>query len=247
MHRANRGSISVIIPALNEEDNLAATISNVLKVVACHFQDWELLVFDDGSSDRTGLIADELAKKDPKIIVTHHPTPRNLGACYKEGIEKSSKDFLIMIPGDNECGLDVMESIFKMAGNADIIIPFTNNQEVRPVGRRVLSSAFTQLVNTISGCRLRYYNGAVLHKTELIKSIAIQTDSFGYQAEALVKLLRKGHTFEQVGIKITYRPTGKSKAFRIDNVIKVARFLSTLAVESRLAGLIVKSRKNFAV
>ncbi len=238
-----KGSISVIIPALNEEKNLEATVKNVLLVVAKHFEDWELLLFDDGSSDRTGLIGDSLAKANPQIRVTHHPTPRNLGACYKEGVEKATKQFVIMIPGDNECGIDVMESIFAIAGDADIIIPYTSNAEVRPLGRRFLSSAFVTLVNFISGCRLRYYNGAVLHKTKLIKKVAIETDSFGYQAEALVKLLKQGHSFKEVGTKITYRPHGKSKALKIDNVIKVARFLSTLAVQSRLAAPGSRSKK----
>lgn len=126
-----------------------------------------------------------------------------------------------------------MEKVFSLAGKADMIIPFTSNANVRPLGRRVLSSAFISLMNTISGFQLKYYNGAVLHKTELVRDCGIQTNGFGYQAEALVKLLRQGCSYEEVGTEITYRPHGKSKALRLKNIIAVTKFLASLTIETR--------------
>jgi dolichol-phosphate mannosyltransferase len=227
-------TLSVIIPAFNEEANIENAVINIRSVVSKYFSDWELLVFDDGSSDHTGAIADEMALSDPKIRVIHHLIPHNLGGCYKEGLRLASKEFLIMVPGDNECGVDVMERIFKLVGRADMIIPYTENPEVRPVTRRILSRAFVFLVNALTGNHLSYYNGAVLHTTAIINSIEIHTDSFGYQAEALVKLLKAGHSYLEVGTKIDYRPSGVSKALRPNNILTVARFLSTLSLESRM-------------
>jgi dolichol-phosphate mannosyltransferase len=226
-------SLSVIVPALNEEANLKATVRSVSETVTRYFGDYEILIFNDGSRDRTGEIADQLAASDSKIRVVHHTTPKNLGACYKEGVERATKEFVIMIPGDNECGPAVMTRVFDLAGTADIIIPFTSNAEVRPFARRLISKTFVVLCNFVSGNHLKYYNGAVLHKTHLVQNCGIKTDSFGYQAEILAKLLRKGHSYQEVGTEITYRPHGKSKALRLTNVIRVLNFLADLAIESR--------------
>lgn len=218
------------MPALNEERNLEAAVCMVQQVVPPFFDDYEILIFNDGSTDRTGEIADRLAASDPRIRVTHHARPKNLGGVYKAGVQLATKRYVIMLPGDNENGSETVTRIFELAGEADIIVPFVANTEVRPLKRRILSRAFVLLTNLVSGCRLRYYNGTVLHKTEIIKRCPIRTDGFGYQAEALVTLIRAGHTYREVGVELARRPEGASKALRLDNVLKVGRFLTSLAV-----------------
>ena len=85
-------SVSIVVPALNEEKNLEATIESVRQIVPRFFPDWEILIFDDGSTDTTGKIADRLAVGDTRIRVTHHASPRNLGGCYREGVRQSKKN-----------------------------------------------------------------------------------------------------------------------------------------------------------
>jgi glycosyltransferase involved in cell wall biosynthesis len=216
---------------LNEEANLATTIDSIRHSSSKYFKDYEIIILNDGSTDQTGQIADKLASQDPRIRVIHHASPRNLGRCYAEGVEQSRHHFVIMIPGDNECGVEVMDTVFQLAGKADMIIPFTSNPEVRPLSRQLLSRAFVWLLNVTSGCRLTYYNGAVLHRTSLVKKFGIRTDGFGYQADLLVRMLRAGHSYREVGTKITYRPKGKSKAFRLNNLIKVSSFIGQTLLE----------------
>lgn len=227
-------SISVIVPALNEENNIEPTVRTVEGTVRKYFSDWEILIFNDGSRDRTGELAESLAKENPKLKVFHHDSPKNLGGCYKRGVQLASKEYVIMVPGDNEIGADVMQKIFELTGSADIIIPYTANLEVRPLGRIIISRAYVHLMNLISGFRLCYYNGAVLHKTELVKSCNIQTDSFAYQAEALVKLLRKGYSYKEIGIQITYRSQGKSKALSFKNIWTVLKSMWQIFCETRI-------------
>jgi len=228
-------SLTVVVPALNEEMNLEATIKNIQETAPLYFEDWEILIFNDGSTDATGKIADRLAKAEPRIRVFHHERPRNIGGCYKAGIQLASKHFLIMIPGDNECGSTVMKRVFERAGNADMIIPYTSNHEVRPWGRQVLSRLFVWWINRVGGQNLHYYNGAVLHRTDLLRSIPISTDGFGYQAEILLKLLKRKHTYQEVGIEITYRPFGSSKAISLASLLKMGRFLFQLTFQQSAA------------
>jgi len=190
-------------------------------------------VIDDGSTDGTGAIADDLAGRDARIRVVHHDRPRNLGYAYKAGVALARFEYVIMFPGDDEGSDEQLDAVLSRAGTADVVVNYISNPEVRPWSRRVVSRAFVALVNTLLGLRLRYYNGTVLHRTALVRAIEIRTDSFAYQAEALVKLLRAGHSYVEVGTPISPRAGGRTKAFRVRNTIEVGRTLLRLRLGGR--------------
>ncbi len=229
-----RPSLSVIIPALNEEDNIEECVGEVLAAVGERFSDYEILIFDDGSTDATGGIADDLASRDKHIRVIHNGRTMGFGYNYRTGVERAKKDYVVMFPGDNEIPSRSMKKVLDLAGTADIIIPYTVNTRVRPPARRIVSSLFTITLNLLFGLRLRYYNGTVVHKSALIKSVPMTTDSFAYQAEILVKLIKAGRGYVQTGMYLRDREHGSSKAFRIKNIIDVFKTIGRLFVKVRL-------------
>jgi dolichol-phosphate mannosyltransferase len=97
-----RPTLSVIIPALNEEANIAAATEEVIKTVQERFADYEILLFDDGSTHRTGSIMDQLAAQNPRIRVTHNHQSHELGGVYKQGVAMASFGYILLVPGDNE-------------------------------------------------------------------------------------------------------------------------------------------------
>lgn len=225
--------ITVVIPALNEAENLAGAVDRCRRVAARHFPDFELIVVNDGSTDATGLIAERLAAADPRVRVVHHERPRNLGACYKDGVGLARFEYVLLFPGDDEGTDEQLHAVMSRAGSADIVVNYTSNPEIRPWSRRVVSRAFVALLNTLFGLRLRYYNGTVLHRTGLVRGITIRTDSFAYQAEALVKLLKTGHSWVEVGTPLAPRAGGRTKAFRLKNLVQVGQALARLMVDVR--------------
>jgi hypothetical protein len=100
--------------------------------------------------------------------------------------------------------------------------------EVRATVRQIISRVFTYTVNKISPTNIPYYNGLSVHKVSLLRNITIQTDSFGFQAEIIVRLLRAAATYKVVGTTISERKTGSSKAFTIKNILEVAKILGVL-------------------
>jgi dolichol-phosphate mannosyltransferase len=222
-------SISVIVPALNEERNIVEAVREVHRAVAGRFSDYEILLFDDGSTDRTGSLMDEIAASDPRVRVTHNPTSRNLGGVYKQGVEMASFDYVVMMPGDNENPSSAMLPAFDAIGRADIVVPYVRRGG-RPLARRVASRAYVLLMNATFALRLRYYNGTVIHRTANVRGIRIETDSFAYQAEVLVKLLRQGETFVEVPVELPASGGGDSKAFRPKNVYGVLAAIVRLGV-----------------
>lgn len=221
-------TVSVIVPALNEQGNIAATVHEILTALDGRFADFELLLIDDGSTDDTGPIMDQLAASNPHLRVVHNPQPSNFGGAYKKGLGFVRMQYVMMVPGDNQFPAASIIKVLEKIGEADIVIPFTSNQRIRAKSRQLGSRAFTGLLNCLFRLHLTYYNGIVVHRTDIVKGIAITTDSFAYQAETLIKLLRAGHSYVEVGTEITERSAGKSAALRPKNLLLVFRTVGHL-------------------
>lgn len=227
-------SLSVVVPALDEELHIRDAVEEVRRAVEGRFDAWELLLFDDGSTDRTGAIMDALAAEDPRLRVTHNPRPRNLGGVYAQGVAMARMTHLVMIPGDNENPSSAMIPVFEAVGRADIVLPYPRNSAVRGIVRDSLSRTYTRLFNLLFGLDVPYFNGTVVHRTDLLRQITIETSSFAYQAEILIKLLRRGASWTPVGIDIEPRPDRESKALTARNLYGVGRALLGLLWETRV-------------
>lgn len=217
-------TLTVIIPAYNEEGNLPGTLQEVVPLVSKHFSDYEVLIFNDCSKDNTGKVADHAAEGNSKIKVVHNPKNMGMGYNFKEGVKMATKDFIIMVSGDNEISSVSYENMFLLLKeNKDMIVPYTINTEIRPIVRQLFSKAYTMLINTLFGLKLKYFNGPVVHKRNLIQSITIETDGFAYQSEALIKLIRRGCTYIHVGMTLKERKYGTSHAFDPRNIYRVLK------------------------
>ena len=131
-------SITVMVPAYNEEKNLAKTVGKYDTVVKSLFDDYEFIIFDDCSSDRTGEIADELAKKNKNMRVVHNKQNMGMGYNYREGIKLSQKGYYIYFNGKGEVLSSSAREILSHIGEADIIISYIGNPEARSLYRRII-------------------------------------------------------------------------------------------------------------
>jgi dolichol-phosphate mannosyltransferase len=215
-------TVTIFIPAYNEERNIEQAVISAISAVKSTPLDFEILILNACSSDKTGEIADRLAATNDKIKVIHRDRWFGLGANYLEGVRQATTAYFILFPGDNEITGESLAETLKMAGKADIIIPYTTNQNVRAIHRRVISKAFISVLNILFGLRLKYYNGNALYKTSIIKKLAIKSQDFAYYAEILIKLIKSGHSYHEIGMRI--KPiTNKTAIFKIKNVVGVIK------------------------
>ena len=122
--------ITVIMPALDEEENIEAAISNTLKVFDDYEIIGEILVINDGSTDDTPGIVRRLSATDSRIHLIKHEAPMGIGASYWEGVDSAKGKVVTWLPGDNEN--DPWETLryYKLTEHVDIVIPFVFNREV---------------------------------------------------------------------------------------------------------------------
>lgn len=222
------GSVTVIVPALNEEHNLRPTVEAVLREFGQERGHLEVLVFDDASTDGTGRVADDLARLDSRVRTFHNPTRLNIGGIYKAGMREARGERVLLIPGDNETRVDEIVRGARRAPDADLVVFYITNAAVRPLGRRLASRLYVRVVNLLFGTRFPYTNGTNIFRTAVLREIPIKTNGFSYQTEAVVKAVRSGVGWVEVGIQLQTRVHGESKALTWKNFKSVARALAGL-------------------
>lgn len=218
-------SISIIIPALNEAGNIEKTVQNIMRELEeYNIVDYEMILIDDGSTDGTGKIMDELKEKNNHIRVLHNPTPRGMGYNFRIGASLASKNYIGWFPGDNETLPETMKNIFQQIGKVDAIIPYTINPWARSLYRRLLSTAYTMLFNVIFGLKLKYFNGPCFFRCNLLKTVVMSTDGPAYMAEILIQLIKKNNiSYVEVPMYIKARDYGRTSVLKWKNVYLIAK------------------------
>ncbi|MBU1199350.1 MAG: glycosyltransferase family 2 protein [Nanoarchaeota archaeon] len=215
-------SITVVVAAYNEEGYLERAIKKYVNALNKTPLDYEILIINDGSKDRTDEIANQLAKKYPQVRVSHNKRNRNLGYVFRKAVRLAKKNYITLFPGEGELLASSIRKNLSYIGKADIIVPHIGNPKLRPFYRRVISSGFTTLLNLLFGLHLKYYNGHVINKVKVLRKTRMTTDSFAYEAEILIRLLKGKKKYSYIQVPYyTEKRTGKSAALKIKNLIMV--------------------------
>jgi glycosyltransferase involved in cell wall biosynthesis len=222
-------SLSVIIPAYNEAENIVATLENVTTAFEPLNLPHEILVIDDGSRDETAALVVANQPRFPQVKLLKNERNMGFGWSYRRGVDAAALAHIVMVHGDNAWGWATLREFFSRTGEADVIIGYTRDMlKSRTWTRTVISKTFTLLVNLITWRRLTYYNGLQIHRAPVLKALRIESRGYGFQAEVLVKALRRATSYVEVPMDLIEREKGESKAFRMRNVVDVLRTLKLL-------------------
>lgn len=219
--------MSIIMPAFKEAKNLENAVKETITALAASgITDYEILIMTcvdrEGKHDGTPDIADRLVTEDSHTRHAHSPTFIGLGDQYRKAVGLAAKTYVMMVPGDNENDSSSMPKILSHLGEADIIVTYTANPEVRAWYRRFLSRWYTRILNILFDQKMPYYNGINAYRTEDLKQALPTTDSFAFMAEILLRLLKKGKTY--VIVPILIHPTnGPSNALRWKNIVSTCK------------------------
>lgn len=224
--------LSVFIPAYNEEGNLEATVQE-LRIALLSQADltYEIVIVNDGSVDRTGAIADTLASKDPTIRVVHNPQNLGLAQTFWVGARAARFEYVGWIPGDNGFPAESLKRWVAPLGSADLVHTYLMNTEVRYLSRRIVSRAYTRMMNALFKLNLKYYNGIQIYRRDLLLAVTTHSSGFAMLSEVLVKLLARGSTYTEVGLNMQERVQGQSKAVKLQNIVDVMLTVIRLFIE----------------
>ena len=225
---SSRPSVSFIVLALNEQERIETTVATVLQAIGqSSISDYEVVLVDDGSTDETGKIVDRLAAEKSKIRALHNERNIGIGATFKRGAAVAKCDYVMPVAGDNAASADSIRATIENAGVADIILPYPANSDGRPLLRRGGARAFTTLMNSLFGLKIRYYNGPVI-RTGLLQQLETITDGYAMFSEIVIRLIGAGHSYHQIAVWQTPTTTTHSSALKPRNLREVLRTVTTL-------------------
>lgn len=215
--------ISIIMPALNEEKNIEFSVINCLKAFEDYQIRGEIVVINDGSTDKTPDIIQKIITLDNRIKTLNHDIPKGIGASFWDGVDSAKGDIVIMIPGDNETDPWEILRYYRLIEDVDMIIPFVFNKEVRSLFRNTLSFIYRFIVNTTFLNHFNYTNGTVVYRKSILEELDYRSNGFFFQTDILVRLVKKGYLFAEVPYRLGLRKDGLSKAVSFPSFINVIR------------------------
>jgi glycosyltransferase involved in cell wall biosynthesis len=221
-------TLTVVIPALNEEGKIADTVNEVLEVARTELGDFEIVLIDDGSTDRTGVLMEQLAGHEPRIRVVHHAAPRGVGAGFLDALARARFDKITLIPGDNAYRIDGVRRLVEKAGAADVVISYRNNQSDRSVVRSGMSHTLRTILNVLFGFHLNDYHSMIIYPVSWLRKFDLEAEGYGYQIESVISLLQLGLSYEQVPVSLNAELRGSSRALRMRTYFELGQTIVRL-------------------
>lgn len=215
--------ISVFLPAYNEEGNLERSVADIVWAAERVTSAYEILIINDGSTDRTGELAERLSRENPRIRAVHQPQSMGIAPAYQRALDEAKLDHFSFLAADGEIARDSVRDIFAAVGRADIVAPYHQNPRARQLHRRFLTWASTELVNVLFGLRMHYYQGPCIYPVALARSLPKTAGGFYFLTQMLIHALHAGYSYVEVGLTHVDRTHGRSKAVSIKNILKALR------------------------
>lgn len=221
-------SVSVFFPCYNEQGNVRRTVENALPVLEKLDADFEIIIVDDGSSDRTGRIADEMVERDSRIRVVHHPRNLGYGAALQSGFKTATKELVFYTDGDGQFDMNEMPPLLPLMEQWDIVSCYRLDRKDSFV-RKFNAWAWTKLVCLVFGLRIRDVDCAFkLYKREIFDRIALSSTGALIDAEILARAARKGYRITQMGVHHYPRAAGVQTGAKMRVVLRAFRELFKL-------------------
>ena len=217
--------ITIFVPCLDEEKYIENTIKTIVAAVNEVRLSYEILIFDDYSSDNTVSVIKNYQRQhsDIPIKLIRNNTTKGLGHNYIEGAYIGKGEYYILVCGDNPHTKEYFVTLMENIGTADIIIPYYDKLKRKELIRKILSDTFIKIVNFLSGYSIQYYNGEVIHLRYNVMRWHPDTKGYAYQAEIICRLLDEGKTYKELLFRAI--ESGHSSSFTLRKILSVAHSL----------------------
>ena len=201
-------SLSVIFPAFNEEENVEYMVETAIEVLSDLEVEWEIIVVDDGSSDRTALIAEELTKIYQGVKLVRHTKNRGIGSAVRTGISSSTKTWIFYTDCDGQFDLCELEMLWNLRNEADVISGFRRRRQ-DPLMRLMYSFAYNTLTYIFFYGGFKDVDASFkLFRREIFNRISLRSSSSVADLELLLLPSKFGYRIRQIPVSHYPRRAG---------------------------------------
>ncbi len=221
--------ISVVLPAYNEEAVIADTVRRCADVCQIIAPDYEVIVVDDGSRDRTGAIADELAAANPHVRVIHNRPNRGYGGALIAGFNAATMPLTFFMDSDAQFDIRDLALLLPLREQGyRAVLGYRKHRNDAPI-RKLNAWGWNLLVSLLFGLKVRDVDCAFkLYDTALVRVCDVRSEGAMVNTEMLVKLSKLGMPFTQVPVRHYPRVHGSATGANVRVIVHAFRELLRL-------------------
>ncbi len=222
-------SLSIFFPVYNDWGTITSMAAQAITAAEKITDDYEVILVDDGSEEKTQEILTFLESRFPQIRVIHHEQNRGYGGALRTGFKEARKDFIFYTDGDAQ--YDVRQLLLLAAAMNDGV-DVVNGFKIKrhdPFYRVVLGKIYQYTAKLLFAlpitdvdCDFR------LMRRKIFDTIELTSNSGTICVEMIHKISRQGSKFAEVGVNHFFRSSGKSQFFNFSRLYHVARDFSKL-------------------
>ena len=218
-------SISAVLPAYNEEENLPRTTRATVDTLSTLATDFEVIIVDDGSRDGTAAVAEKLAEEMPRVRLVRHTVNQGYGQALWTGFTSATKDLVFFTDSDGQFKLDELGRLLPEIANADLVIGYRAPRR-DPFIRWLNAFGWNALVTLLFGYTARDIDCAFkLFRRSVLERVNVQSRGATFSAEFLVRARAAGYRFVEVPVTHLPRTAGKATGAKPKVIIRAFREL----------------------
>lgn len=226
-------SISICVPAFNEEKTIREAVEDLFKTLSSYVRNLEIIIVDDGSTDSTPQLAEQIVKEYPQIKIIHHKKNLGIGSCYRNALAQAQGDYFTWFPSDHENSAEQFIQCLPYLRQDTLVTYHHLGYDHRPFLRRRISRIYTWIINKSFHLDLKYYNDLTIFPTSVLRFIPLVTNGFVFFAESLIQAIQYGCRVVELQAPLRKRDRGKSKTFTFLSVIRMINDLLHIFITQR--------------
>ncbi len=203
-------SLSLLLPAYNEEENLTRNLPVMIDAMDSYVRDLEVIVIDDGSTDKTADVVRDFAARDPRIRLVRHEKNLGPGSGIITAAPLATRDFVIFLPADIAMRLDQLPRFFDAALNTDVVVGISSKRSDYTAFRKFASFVYIVFIKLLFRLPMRQFNYVHLYRRGALQKCLPTVRGVFMSVELLVKTRDAGFRFAEVDVDYVPREFGKA-------------------------------------
>lgn len=218
-------SVSIVIPAYNEEQALSAIAMRSLAALRKNCADYELLILNDGSSDGTGRVMEEIKQTDPDHVrLMTHPANLGIARTLEDLYAAASKEYMFDIAGDGQYPPEILDQMMPLLDHYDIIVCNRVLKHYTPY-RKLISFCYRWMPRILFGVDLYDSGSTKCRKRTIMTDIQVISKGVFVEAERLIRAVKRGYRITKIDMMQDARQGGKARGARFPMVLQAVKDL----------------------
>ena len=222
-------SVSAVFPAYNDAGTIPSMVLTALMALRQVTDDYEIIVTDDGSTDYTGDVLDEMAERYPELRVIHHTENQGYGCALRSGFSAATKEWVFYTDGDAQYNpMELVELAAALTEGVDIVNGYKIARK-DPLGRKIIGRLYHHIVKLAFGFHLRDVDCDFrLIRRKIFDEVKFESKTGTLPLEMVKKFQDAGYVFREVPVHHYFRQYGVSQFFNFKRLFRTGKHLIEL-------------------